>query len=148
MEKKEILEKVYDYQLSEIPVGQIVVLTAGVGAAKAISGAIAGATGFDENVTKGIMALACFKFKPVKKLLGPDAAKLLGIGLAATAINDHWQIDQRVESTLAGWFGRAKQLAGGTTSTQNAATQTALQQAEAVAAAADNSYYASALGGY
>lgn len=145
MKRQELLEKVYDYQMSEVPVGKIAVLTAGVGAAKAISGAISGATGFDENITKGLLALACFKFKPIKKVLGPGAAELLGIGLAATAINDHWMIDQRVESTLAGWFGRAKQLAGGPA---NPATVNAnvVNQAEAVAANAD-SYYASALGG-
>lgn len=128
MKRAEVLEKVYDYQLSEIPVGKVAVLTAGVGAAKAISGAISGATGFDENITKGLLALACFKFKPIKKALGPGAAELLGIGLAATAINDHWMIDQRVESTLAGWFGRAQQLASGT------ASQNVVNQAEIVAA--------------
>lgn len=145
MDRKEIFEKVYDYQFSDIPAGEILVLTAGIGAAKAISGAISGATGFDENITKGLMALACFKFKPVKKILGPGAAKLLGVGLAATAINDHWMIDQKVESTLAGWFGKAKALAGGTTTTATAKANV-VTQAEAVAANADN-YYASALGG-
>lgn len=129
MKRAEIFEKVYDYQMSEIPIGEIAVLTAGVGAAKAVSGAISGATGFDENITKGLIALACFKFKPIKKVLGPGAAKLLGVGLAATAINDHWMIDQRVESTLAGWFGRAKALAGGT-----AANSNVVDQAETVAA--------------
>ena len=129
MKRQEILEKVHDHQMSEIPVGKIAVLTAGVGAAKAVSGAISGATGFDENITKGLLALACFKFKPIKKVLGPGAAELLGIALAATAINDHWMIDQRVESTLAGWFGRAKAIAGGT-----AANSTVVAQAETVAA--------------
>lgn len=148
MKRTEILEKVYDYQISEIPVGEIAVLTAGIGAAKAVSGAISGATGFDENITKGLLALACFKFNPLKKALGPGAAKLLGVGLAATAINDHWMIDQCVESKLAQLFGRAKQIAGNTGAANNtaAAKSNVVSQAEQVAAAADN-YYASAFGG-
>lgn len=147
MKRSEIFEKAYEYQISDIPVGEIAVLTAGVGAAKAVAGAISGATGFDPNITKGLIALACFKLTPIKKALGPGAAKLLGVGLAATAINDHWQIDQRVESKLAQLFGRARQLAGNTTTNNSAANANVVAQAEAVAAAADGGYYAAAFGG-
>ena len=124
MKRSEILEKVYDYQVSEIPVGEIAVLTAGVAAAKAVSGFIAGSTGFSENATKAIIALACFKWKPIQKALGPGASKLLGVGLAATAVNDEWQIDQKVEDTVYKWFNKAKEMSsGGSTSNSNVVEQ-------------------------
>lgn len=123
MKKQEILEKVYDYQISEIPVGEIAVLSAGVAAAKAVSGFIAGSTGFNENATKALIALACFKWKPMQKALGPGAAKLLGVGLAATAVNDEWQIDQKVEDTVYKWFNKAKEISSGGSTTSNVVTQ-------------------------
>ena len=134
MKKQEILEKVYDYQISEIPVGEIAVLTAGVAASKAVSGFIAGSTGFSPAATKAIIALACFKWKPIQKALGPGAAKLLGVGLAATAVNDEWQIDQKVEDTVYKWFNKAKEIASGTAAQTAVTNANVVTQAETVAA--------------
>lgn len=114
MANTQITERVYDLEVLDAPIGQALLLTAGLGIANAAAGMLSGVIGIPGAATKAALALLAVKIGAVRDFLGPGTSTILSAGLLATAINDTMGLEGRAEDFFAGLFGRVAEIGNST----------------------------------
>ena len=101
-----LTERVTRFEVQKIPVGWAVTLTAGLGVASAVAGAVASWTGVKPQWTKIGLGVGLGMLPFFTKNLGSQTVNLLSAGLIASGLNTAWQLQEKTESWVDGLLGK------------------------------------------